>query len=565
MESKIISSFYPHTKDGSGQSIWELQNIKEAYLNTTDFTSTPGFFKFGNDRHVNFMTLIAVVILIIAWVNYINLFTAKFTERQKEVGVRKTSGAGKKHIVFQFITESAIFNIVAAILSVGIFGLILIISRGELPFLKYGFILTNVSLWVVVFVILFTGIIVSGGYPAIILASLQPQRILKSQIKSTSVFSLRSGLVIFQFIIVIAVVSFTVHVNKQLHFINTVDLGFDKDQILVLNAPKVDIGSNRNEKLKLFKNEITKIAGIQDVCASQSIPGQRLGYGNSVNRVNYDIQQSYTRIGYVMPNFVDFYGLELAAGQAFDFSGNPDIRTVIINESEAKQLEFETPEEAINQKVRWGGRQFTIVGVVKDFHMESLHKRSEPMMFHMVGNNCDYLSIKLSSYSVFNNIDKIKQAYYDVFPGNPFDYFFLDGFFNAQYFKDIQFQKIFNFFSILTIIIGYLGLFGLTTYGVIQRTKEIGIRKANGANVPEILTLLNVDLIKWIMIAVLISVPVAWAVIHKWLENFVYRIEVSWLIFAITGIIVLTVAFMTTSLQCWKAATRNPVEALRYE
>jgi len=563
IEKKVNNAYIPHTAM-SEESVWELQNISEAYLYTGNFTSTPEFFKFGNERHVKFLILIALVILVIAWINYINLFTAKSSERLKEIGVRKTSGAGKKHIILQFISETLIYNLISIVLALCIIFVFQNVLK-EMDFTENIAISNANYFWSIVIFIFVIGSLISGGYPALMLGALNPKQIINSTTKATGSFSARSALVVLQFVIVLALISFTAHVNKQLRFMQNIDLGFEKEQVLVINAPRLDFDENRVGKLNVFRNEVTKHAGIQDVCASQTIPGQRFGYGNSIFRIDKEIDRSYSRVGYISPNFIDFYNIELLAGRSFKFDDNPNSRYLVINESEAKQLEFEKPEDAINQKVRWNNRTFTIIGVIKDFHQESLHKMHEPTVYHQYVSNCNYLCVKLSGQNFRANVDNIEDSYQAAFPGNPFDFFFLDNHFNAQYFKDVQFQKLFTFFSILAIAIGYLGLFGLMTFVVINRTKEIGIRKVNGAKVSEVLSLFNTDYLKWILISVTISIPLAWTLILRWLENFAYKIEVDILIFGVTGLTIVILALITISAQSWKVASGNPVEALRYE
>lgn len=563
VESKIIES---HKKEnravGQMNCVWELQPINEAYLNTDDFTSKPEAFKFGNSRMVYFLSLIALLILTIAWVNYINLTTAKTSDRFKEIGVRKTNGASKTNLLIQFFIESVIYNLFSIIVAAIV---IVFTLKWFASLMSYSVSLLESPLfWTLVGTVITIGILFPGLYSAFLLSRIDPfkkQNLIKNSLPK---FGYRDVLVVFQFIIIIGLISGVIVINRQLNHINSIDLGFQKEQVLVLNIPRVEFDQNKESKLNTFKNELNKYVEIENITASTSIPGERFGSGNGSPTLAGQLRDDhYFRVGRVMPNYMEFYGIDIIEGKNFNNYNNQ----MILNKEAIGEFGFTSADEVINRKINWQGNEFTVVGVTESFHQESLHILPEPTIFYTkaIENNFNYISVKLKTDNIDATIGKIEKEFESLFPGNPYNYFFFDRFFDQQYKKDIAFRKLFSFFSIIALIIGYFGLHGLTTYSILKRTKEIGIRKVNGAKISEILAMLNKDFLEWIAIAFIIACPIAYYVMSKWLENFAYKTELSWWIFALAGVLALGIALLTVSWQSWRAATRNPVEALRYE
>jgi putative ABC transport system permease protein len=564
IESKITNAFLKENRAvAQAKCEWKLQPVSDAYLKTTDFTSKPESLKFGDNRIAYFLSLIAILILCIAWINYLNLSTAKAAERFKEVEVRRTNGASKIQLIIQFFTESALFNIFSIILA-GV--IVTLVYPWFTPAMDFSFSFSHCQdFWMTVSIVLATAIMIPGLFSSVFLSSYNSYKNKIVEKNSIPGIILRNGLVIFQFIIIIGLVVGVVVINRQLRYLHSVDLGFQKDQVLVLNAPR--IGFN-DDKLKTFCEELKKHPGIIDVTASVNIPGERFGSGNGGPAIDgEEAHETYFRVGRVMSNYLDFYGIKLIAGRNFYENQQADNQSIIINAEGVKEFGLQNPDNAILKKAKWNGREYTIIGVTQSFHQQSLHIVPEPMILYTMPfeNTYNYVLVKVSTGNLETSISSMKDGYNAIFSGNPFDYFFLDSFFEKQYKKDIAFRKLFNFFSIIALIIGFIGLHGLTTFRIIKRTKEIGVRKVNGARVVEVMAMINKDFIQWIVIAFIISCPISWYAMHKWLENFAYKTELSWWIFAAAGGIAVVIALLTVSGQSFKAATRNPVEALRYE
>ena len=563
VESKIVNSYQKENRAVNQMNcVWEFQPVNEAYLNTSDFTSKPEAFRFGNSKVVYFLSMIALLILTIAWVNYINLTTAKTSDRFKEIGVRKTNGASRISLLIQFFIESAIYNISSVIVAALI---ILIAFKWFARLMAFSVsLLENPLFWVFVGTIIASGIVLSGLYSAFLLSKIDPFKKQKFSKNTLTKFSYRDALVVFQFVIIISLISGVLVINRQLSHINSIDLGFQKEQVLVLNIPRVEFEQNKESKLDAFRDELIKYAEIENITASTSIPGERFGSGNGGLKIaGQQSDDNYFRVGRVMPNYFDFYDINIIEGNNFNNYNNQ----MILNKEAVGEFGFTKADEVINKIVNWQGNEFTVVGVTESFHQESLHILPEPMIFYTkeIVNSFNYISVKVKGENIEASISKIEKEYKRLFPGNPHNYFFLDRFFDQQYKKDIAFRKLFSFFSILALIIGYFGLHGLTTYIILKRTKEIGVRKVNGAKVAEILRMLNRDYTKWVAIAFVIACPIAYYAMNKWLENFAYKTTLSWWIFALAGALALSIALLTVSWQSWRAATRNPIEALRYE
>lgn len=408
----------------------------------------------------------------------------------------------------------------------------------------------------------------TGFISALSTSNFNPATAKYSISKPNSKYNFRNGLVIFQFIMIITLMVGVIIVNKQLQYLHDVDLGFQKEQVLVVNAPRVGFNDQEINKIDVLREELIRKHGIADVTASTSIPGERFGSGNDGPIINGQTDKdTYFRVGRVMPNYMDFFGIELAYGKGFGSNMETNNRSVIINKEAVKEFGYESVDDVLNKQAVWLGKDVTIIGVTDKFHQQSLHIEPEPTVFYSMSliGSINYILVKTNTNNLDQAIASVEDKYAEFFPGNPFDYFFLDNFFDQQYKKDIAFQKLFSFFSIVAFLIGFVGLYGLTTFRIIKRTKEIGIRKVNGAKTFEIMAILNRDFARWVMIAFVVACPLAYYIMNKWLENFAYKTEISWWIFALAGIIALMIALLTVSVQSWKAARRNPVEALKYE
>ncbi|MEL7004528.1 MAG: FtsX-like permease family protein, partial [Bacteroidota bacterium] len=520
----------------------------------------------GDGQITYFLLVIAIFIIVIAWVNYINLATAKSMERAKEVGIRKVMGSFRKQLMSQFFIESVVLNLIAAILSLFIIYLALPLFN-QLAGRSLTLSFADPQLWMTITGLFLFGGLLSGIYPAIVLSGFKPVSVLKGKIQNTSKGAiLRKGLVVFQFFASLVLMVGTYIVFSQLSHMRSQNLGVKVEQTLVVKGPNVT-DSLYSDKLNTFKNSLVSYSSINSITASTAVPGEQPDWNaGGIRLVEEDDSESnqYRVIG-MDYDFVNAYGLEVLEGRSFDRERTTDQNTVLLNEAGAKLIGFDTYKEALNRDMFFWGDTFKIVGVVKNYHQESLKKSFEPLVFRLIPNASNYYSLKVNTEGLNSTIDLIEEEWMAMFPGNPFDFFFLDDHFEKQYRADVQFGQVFGLFASLAIFIACLGLFGLASYMTAQRTKEIGVRKVLGASISSILTLLSKDFTKLILIAVIFAVPLSWWVMSDWLESFAYKMKLSWWVFAIPAIVLLSVALFTVSFQTLKAAWANPVDSLRNE
>lgn len=525
----------------------------------------------GDGEAVFFLTIIAAFILIIAWINYINLSTARSIERAKEVGVRKVLGAIRGQLIGQFITESVILNLLAfaAGLAIVVLG-INQFNRLTDSSLSHSF-LVNPDFWLATVGIVLAGSLLSGLYPAFVLSSYQPSRVLKGKMtgNKTGIY-LRKVLVVFQFASSVCLIAGTLIVYQQLRFVRNLDLGFDISETLVVKGPGVFTADSLYQStLQTFKNELMQLPQITAVASGSNVPGDEIFWANGIKRAeDPDEARKTIYIAGVDYDYFPAYDLQMVAGRNYDRSFSTDTGTVILNESGARYLGFLSAEEAVGKKVTWGGSNKTIVGIVEDYNQMSAKTRVTPLLFPLITGRSSFFTIKLdknnpSGYAQIAN--QIETAYNAHFPGNPFDYFFLDDFFNRQYNPEKKFSRVFTLFAAFAIIVACLGLFGLSSFNALQKTKEIGIRKAIGADVPHIVVLLSREFFYLVLFANLLAWPVTWLVMDNWLDNFAYRVSISPLVFIASGVLVLFIALLTVGYKTMATAKSDPVKALRYE
>jgi putative ABC transport system permease protein len=519
----------------------------------------------GSFRGITFLGIIAVLVLLIAYINYINLTTSRSVERASEVGVRKVLGALKKQLVSQFVTESVLLNLLALIISIGAVLLLVPVFNqlaGSVIHLKLQ-TLATLFLGLLALAILLTGL-----FPAFYLSRFAPSTVLKSkgQTGSRGMAFFKNGMVVFQFAISVILISGTILINRQLSFVQQQDLGIDIDQTLVVEGPQAIRAEAYNNQLQGFKSDLLQQSEVKSITVSSCIPGKEITwnpvYGKLVNGTN--TEKKIDMIG-IDNDFIETYGLKLIAGINFDKPYQQKINQLIINESAVKYLGFADAEDAIGKELTSSDNgNAHVIGVVRDFNQRSLKQLPQPIAFSNRPWN-EYYSIKVNQANLDRLIPFLEKTWNRQFPGNPVRYFFLDDYFNNQYQADRKFGQFFQLFSLLAIFIACLGLLGLSSYTISRRTKEIGVRKVNGAKISEVLVLLNKDFVKWVLVAFIIAMPLSWYIMTLWLENFAYKTDLSWWIFALAGLLALGIALLTVSFQSWKAATRNPVEALRYE
>jgi putative ABC transport system permease protein len=517
----------------------------------------------GNISRVYIFSAIALFILLIACINYMNLSTARSALRAKEIGIRKVIGAQRKEIISQFLSESVLTTYTALILASGLTALLLpFINHLSNQVLSFDSLLQWQILVPILLLPVFVGLI-SGIYPALFMSSFLPVKVLKGVLKvGSGNISFRKVLVVVQFSISIILIVATTVVFQQLQYIQNKDLGFSKDHVLTM---KYD--GSLSKQYEAFKADLLKNPAIKDVGRSSRIPSGRLLddqdakilEGGSMQPIKVDIKELF-----VDDRFINTYGIQMAAGRGFSSVPKADSNNYIINEATVNTLGWKTPDNALGKDISYGGVAGKVIGVVKDFHFESLHQQIIPLIF-LKGQHFGYTSVKIDGRNVKSAIAILHDTWNKYLPETPFDYTFLDDKFAQLYNSEQQQGQLFTIFSCIAIFIACLGLFGLSAFTITQRVKEIGVRKVLGASVPQIVLELSKDFLKLVLIASVIGLPVAWFSMNKWLLDFASRVTISWWILASAGIIALIIAFATISIQSIKAALANPVDSLRSE
>jgi putative ABC transport system permease protein len=533
--------------------------------------------KTGSATAVWGMLIIAMLIIIIAWVNYINLTTARSMNRAKEVGIRKVSGATRSQLIRQFISESLLMNMIALTLAFILIFLVqakfnVLVDR-KLS-LSYLFTQPTNGVDIKWFIVggLLTGILISGFYPAFVLSSFKPILVLKGKYsQSGNGAFLRKLLVTTQFAATVTLIIGSFIVYRQINFVNKQNLGVDLSQVAIIKPPMLtsfDSGFVVHETA--FRQELSAIPGVINAATSSRVAGQETPRAFNTHRTDLHTELKLTIRNFgVDDGFFKLYGIPLVAGRNFSFSDYSadfhKLHNIVITESAVKAFEFSSNEDAVGKSISVFGTNWNIIGIVKDFHQKSLHFPMEPIMFFPTLGTYNVISVKLNTHDIASTIAKIKSTYNSFFPGNLFDYYFLDEQFNDLYKSDLLFGKIFALFAGFAIFIACLGLLGLSLFTTTQRMKEIGVRKVLGASISNIVFLLSKDFIRLIFVSFLIASPIAWYVMHSWLQGFAYRIPISWWIFPSAGLLAFFIAIGTVSFQTMRAAAMNPVKSLRSE
>jgi putative ABC transport system permease protein len=518
----------------------------------------------GSIKYVYIFAALAFFIILLAAVNFTNLSTAASIKRSKEVGIRKVMGSGKKQLVLQFLSESLLLTFFAYLIALGFVYLSLSffneLSGKQImfgAFINYKVILVSLA-----FVFL-VGIL-AGTYPAFFLSSFNIISILKGKKNAApkSNRHLRSGLVVFQFAVSIALIISTIVVYRQLHFMQNKSLGFDKEQALIINDSYL-LGKDQ----QAFKEELLKDSRVVSATLSRDVPisspgidgTQAFAKENLANEGHSEIHINKYHVDY---DYLKTLGMQMVNGRYFspDFA---DSAAVVLNETAVK--EFNIKGDPIGKTIISSGQhEYNIIGVVKDFHYTSVKEKIAPLVM-MLGNNQGGLIVKVKTAGIEGLLSSLKNNWNSFNPRGPFSYNFMDDRFAAVYKAEERTGKIFSVFAIISIIIASLGLFGLSAFSIAQRTKEIGVRKVLGANVSQVVVLLAKDFLYMVLIAFVVAVPFTWFAMNKWLEEFAYRINIGWAVFALAGSIAVLIAFATVSFQAIKAALMNPVKSLRTE
>ena len=565
----LVTKYKPELAEENGEDVLLLQPIKDIHL-TSQLTDEAEIN--GNENTVDYLYVIALFILILACVNYINLSTAKSVERAKEVGLRKVVGSQKGQLIIHFLVESGLVFLFATIIAfiVVLFTSPLINSVGGTP--TSYLIWTQGWFWLSVLNFWLIGSIISGFYPALVLSSFAPVDVLKGQFKGKSEgVSLRKALVVFQFVVSVVLIIGTFVVYDQMIYMQNKDLGFSTDQIMVVERPsKRDTSRTvaRNDYLS-FRNGLVNESNILGVAGSGMLPGKKLRFKSLIRRMDQEREDAVSFFGSSMDyEFQNLMDMELLAGRTFsrDFVKDADT-AIVINKAGMLALGYAEPEELVGSYVsidQWNWKP-QVIGIIDDFHNESMKESIQPIAFFLQEYHHEYLMVKMSTSNISATIDIVENQWNQSFAGNPFEYFFLDDYFNNYYEAEKSFRDLFLIFTVLAILIGCLGLFGLSSYIAIQRTKEIGIRKVLGSSIPGILRLIFGDFLVLIGIANLIAWPLSWYFLSRWLENYPYHVEMNWFFFVVATVIVIIIAFLTISYNTLKTARLNPAKILKYE
>ncbi len=514
----------------------------------------------GDAIYVYIFSIVGILILIVACINFMNLTTARSGTRAKEIGVRKVMGAQRFQLVLQFIGEFIFMTLIALFIA-------LLIIELVLPYFNElaGKHFTTSSIFQPIILValigtsLFVGLI-AGIYPALFLSGSKPVLVVQRfSTTGSGGGAVRKMLVIWQFAISSALIIGTLLIYRQINFMKSEPLGFDKNQKLIL---PVYLGDN----FETIKKEFLNHPSITGATASTNVPG-RINNSLVTKLLGDENKQGWTILyNFVDDDFISEYGLEVIAGRAFQREMATDASMAfVLNEAAVSTFGFSSPEEALGQRLTRGGENGSIVGVVKNFHIKGFQSEIQPHIMQLRRKGFSMLTLTVNTENLAETLEFIERKWQELQLGNTFSYFFLDEDFNRQYNSEERMGKLFSVFTVLGIIIAVLGLFGLASFMAEQRTKEIGIRKVLGATIANVVALLSKDFVKLVLLSNVIAWPVAWWAMNKWLQNFAYRIEISWWVFVLAGGLALVIALLTVSTQAVRAALANPVEALRYE
>lgn len=561
------------TEDAMRDKRWEINMVPLTDLHLNPLKPYEFEVK-GSRQNVRFIFFFALIILIVGWVNFINIMTSKSIERAGEIGVRKLVGSKTKHMVTQFFIESFLINFMA----VSIFLILMVVS---LPFLEQYYFSPMFNqfwqrplVWVLLVLIFCLSTLITGAVPILILRKVKIAVVLKNRMSFRVGMGkgLRQGLIIFQFTAAVVLIVSTVTIRQQMQYMQSKDLGVSLTQTLVFKTPAKTDGYD--EKLKMITEKMKTIGGVKAVTMSSAVPGKMVGYFMANQRDSdpekISVLNEMLRVDY---DFINAYQLKILKGRNFakDFGADQE-SSVILTQSALKHFGFKDEESAVGGYIHLEGqgtKKYEVVGVVQDYHHHSLKENFRPVVLLMFspwgGLDYEFVSVKIQSASPQSILSQVEQEYKSVFPDSSFDSFFLDEFFNRQYKEDLTYGTIIMIFTWLTIFIVCLGILGIASLMLLRRTKEIAIRKISGARPHQIVKLINMEFIRWVGIAVLIGTPLSWFIMNNWLENFPYRTNMEWWVFLVAGFLTVLVTVLTVSFQTVKSALENPVKSLRNE
>ena len=537
-------------------------NLKDIHLYSNKF---PELSPNGSIQDVYILSFIALFLIILASVNFMNLSTAQSLKRAKEVGIRKTLGSRKIELVSQFLAESGLITFVSLVIAI-LIAILMMPFFNELSGKATTIPYTNPIFWIVMVLSTIVLGLFSGMYPAFFMSRFIPVEVLKGVGERRSGGRhIRSLLVVFQFSISVFLIVATLIVFQQVEYIQSKDLGYTKDRVLVIN----DVGFLKTQR-QSFKGQVQQLASVKNTTLSGYFPTPSIRNNNSFFEEGAIEQEHAIQMQHwsVDSDYISTLDLEIIAGRDFDRQFRADSLSIIINESTASVLGV-TPEETLGKRItddlgKENPRFYTVIGVVKNFHYESLRENIAALGL-TIGDDSNALAVKINAGDYAHTISSIEGIWKTMAPGQIFDYYFIEEQFNATYDAEQRLGQIFITFTVLSILIACLGLFGLAAFNAEKRIKEVGIRKVLGANVSQITYKLSIDFLKLVGIAILVSLPLAWYAMSKWLEDFEYRIDMGWEVLALATCLAITVSVLTVSFQGIKAAIVNPIKSLRTE
>lgn len=555
---------YEEFMKGKGEWTFALQPVQSIHLYSGNINNRLG--PVGDIKYVQIFSLVALFVLVLAIINFVNLSTARGASRAKEVGVKKVLGAYRQSLIFQFQLESILMTAVATLLGLGLLELFrIVISTAlsiEMPFSIWD---GKNSLWLIALLPIVVGF-VAGIYPAFYLTSFKPANVLKGKVASGFKSGLRNGLVTIQFVVSIVFIIATIMVQQQLDFFQSKNLGFDKENILVLNnAEKL------KDHVKAFRDEVATLPGVMDASVGMTVPG-RGSFEDVFKKEGGDIQLSIS-LSKIDEHYFKTMGLSLVAGRSFDIKNPGDKNKVIPNETAVRLFGW-TPEEALGKRIIYpelGDEVGEIIGVVKDFNFVSLHQEIIPSVFYHtdapIWETGKVIAIKFESNRAEGIINALKDKWESSVNDSPFEYGFLDQEWARQYQQEQRLGGLFSVFAGLSLLIAMIGLVGLVTYSAEQRKKEIGVRKVMGASVNQVVFLLNKNFTMLVLIAFAIAVPLGWYAMDDWLSQFPdgNRIKITFGSFVMAGMAMLSITWITVAYQSIRAGLRNPVDVLKEE
>jgi len=547
-----------HHQDDTGDR-YVLEPIRHIRLHALDGS--------GRATMVNFFLGMGLVILLLAWFNYISLSTARFLESMKEVGIRKLIGATRRQLIFRFLTEAFVFNALSFLCAILLFVIIAPWAASYFQMPSSESIFQTPSVYLFLLFALFAGVLFSGLYPALFLSSFKPLQSIKGKLNDLADrTTLRKVLVVTQLSISLILITAIFALEKQIKFIQSKNLGISLEQTLIIDSPVLTDATTVNH-YEPFKNEILRMPSVTGVTYASSFPGSEIDWHRAditLNEENAPFRYS-SRIVSIGTEFPDVFDLTVLTGRSFNPDIESDKKALLINEEASKMFGFADANDVLGEIIFIGSRRFEVIGVIKNYHFRSLQHQLQPILYMQGYPRNPAYAIKIASENMTNTIAGIERKWKETYSGNAFNYYFLDEKFDLQYASDKQIGMIVGVLSLLAVIISFLGLFGLSLYTMNRRTKEIGIRKVLGASARSIVSLLSKDYAKLVLFGSVIGVPVVYQLIQKWLQSYAYQMPLDASLFLGPVLILIVLTALTVSIKTLKSASINPIDSLRYE